>query len=249
MLSLYDYRCKTISPIEPIFNTKRVVFYPQHQDDETLWAAGAIRNAVHYQGAENVYVVLVSAGTGLKFFKNPDAYENFITPTYFAHLTPRQQYRIRTGEFRRACERLGVLPSHIIVIPERIGLDELPYDEERALALQFEALPGSVTHVTHTYCYDNHPAHRHNGAVIKRLKDEHLIKHAAYFVKPAFAKLKTHMFAYNVIRPRDRQAVEAAINAYDHDRYKVGLISSPRAFLHLLMDPFYTVYLQVDKRR
>ena len=68
-------------------------------------------------------------------------------------------------------------------------------------------------------------------------------------MKPAFAKHKARIYAYNVIRPRDRQAVEAAINAYDNDRYKVGLISSPRAFLHLLMDTFYTVYLQVDKRK
>lgn len=71
LLALYGYRCQTLDANAPLFHTRRVVFYPQHQDDETLWAAGAIRNAVQYQGPDNVYVVLVSAGTGLKFFKNP----------------------------------------------------------------------------------------------------------------------------------------------------------------------------------
>lgn len=47
-----------------------VVFYPQHQDDETLWAASAILEAIQERGADNVYVVLVSYGTGIKVLKD-----------------------------------------------------------------------------------------------------------------------------------------------------------------------------------
>ena len=43
-----------------------VVFYPQHEDDETLWAGSAILEAIKERGADNVYVVLVSYGTGIK---------------------------------------------------------------------------------------------------------------------------------------------------------------------------------------
>ena len=40
-----------------IFNDK-VVFYSQHQDDETIFAGSAIIDAVEAVGAENVYIVL-----------------------------------------------------------------------------------------------------------------------------------------------------------------------------------------------
>lgn len=244
LLVLYSYRCQTLSSDRPIFSTKRVVFYPQHQDDETLWAGGAIRNAVVHQGPQNVYVVLVSSGTGLNFFKNPLAFQNFVTKHAFAQLSPEEQFRIRTDEFRHACTSLGVLPSHIIVIPEKIGLHTYPFPEQQITALRFERGRGSVTHVAHTYNLDNHPAHRINGQTIKSLYDRGSIKHAMFFVKPEFAKLNPRLFAYNVTHHVDRTALEAAINCYDHDRYKVGLISSPHAFFHLLMSPFYTVFLR-----
>ena len=47
-----------------------VVFYVQHQDDETLWASAAIIEAINEVGADHVYVVQVSYGTGIKVFKN-----------------------------------------------------------------------------------------------------------------------------------------------------------------------------------
>lgn len=137
-------------------------------------------------------------------------------------------------------------PDNIISIPDIIGIKPLPYETERKLALEFEAGKGSVTHVTHTYRFDNHPAHRRNGEVIKRLSDEGRIKHAMYFVKPTFARYRKDLYAYNVVRHGDRNAVEAAIEAYDRGHYNVGFISSPRSFIELIMDPFYTVYLQKD---
>ena len=47
-----------------------VVFYAQHQDDETLWASAAIIDAINEVGVDNVYIVQVSYGTGIKVFKN-----------------------------------------------------------------------------------------------------------------------------------------------------------------------------------
>ena len=46
-----------------------VVFYPQHQDDEVLWAGRSIKYAVKKRGSNHVFVVLVSSGTGQRVFK------------------------------------------------------------------------------------------------------------------------------------------------------------------------------------
>ena len=47
-----------------------VVFYPQHQDDEVLWGGSALRRAINTKGANHVFVVLVSDGSGVNVFKN-----------------------------------------------------------------------------------------------------------------------------------------------------------------------------------
>ena len=51
-----------------------MVFYAQHQDDETLWASGAIIEAINEVGSDNVYMVQVSYGTGIKILQQ-DTFE------------------------------------------------------------------------------------------------------------------------------------------------------------------------------
>ena len=54
-----------------------VVFYAQHQDDETLfWASAAILEAINEVGVDNVYVVQISYGTGIKIFNKEETFKN-----------------------------------------------------------------------------------------------------------------------------------------------------------------------------
>lgn len=76
-----------------------VVFYVQHQDDETLWASAAIIEAINEVGADHVYVVQVSYGTGIKVFKNEKVFEN---------MTSQEKYEYREREFLAAVNDLGV---------------------------------------------------------------------------------------------------------------------------------------------
>ncbi|HBG0612367.1 TPA: PIG-L family deacetylase [Clostridioides difficile] len=52
------------------------VFYPQHQDDEVLWGGSAIVDAIKQCGVDNVYVVLVSDGSGVNVFKANTKFRN-----------------------------------------------------------------------------------------------------------------------------------------------------------------------------
>ena len=91
-----------------------VVFYPQHQDDETLWAASAILEAIQERGADNVYVVLVSYGTGIKVLKDEK----------YSQLSNMQKYEYREREFLDAVKELGVKKENIILLP-RINNSEV----------------------------------------------------------------------------------------------------------------------------
>ena len=82
-----------------------VVFYPQHEDDETLWAGSAILEAIKERGADNVYVVLVSYGTGIKVFKDEK----------YSNLSNQEKYEYREREFLDAVKELGVKKENIIL--------------------------------------------------------------------------------------------------------------------------------------
>ena len=84
-----------------------VVFYPQHEDDETLWAGSAILEAIKERGADNVYVVLVSYGTGIKVFKDEK----------YSNLSNQEKYEYREREFLDAVKELGVKKENIILLP------------------------------------------------------------------------------------------------------------------------------------
>lgn len=75
-----------------------VIFYPQHQDDEVLWAGSAIRYAIRARGADHVLIALVSSGTGHKIFKKNE----------FKNMTQRQKAEYRNREFMESCRHLGI---------------------------------------------------------------------------------------------------------------------------------------------
>ena len=118
-----------------------VVFYPQHQDDETLWAASAILEAIQERGADNVYVVLVSYGTGIKVLKDEK----------YSQLSNMQKYEYREREFLDAVKQLGVKQENIILLPRINNSESTSFELMEQTALDFEHRFKNVTHVAHTY--------------------------------------------------------------------------------------------------
>ena len=155
-----------------------VVFYPQHQDDETLWASAAIIEAINEVGADHVYVVQVSYGTGIKVLKDEK----------YSQLSNMQKYEYREREFLDAVKQLGVKQENIILLPRINNSESTSFELMEQTALNFEHRFKNVTHVAHTYKYDWHLQHLKNGSVIQSLYNSGKIKHALYFIKPRYEK-------------------------------------------------------------
>lgn len=153
-----------------------VVFYPQHEDDETLWASAAILKAIEEKGSENVYIVLVSYGTGINILKE-EKYKN---------LTDIEKYEYREREFLAAVNQLGIKKENIILLPRIDQKNITSFELMEKVALDFENKYENVTHVAHTYKHDWHLQHLKNGAVIQSLYNSGKIKSAFYFVKPEY---------------------------------------------------------------
>ncbi len=220
---------------------QHVVFYPQHQDDEVLWGGSAIIKAIEERGANNVYVVLVSDGSGVNVFaRNPR----------FKGLSRKET--LRNNEFKAALSELGVKDKNIIILADDDNKSGTHYELMEKTMLKFENELGSVTHVAHHYKYDDHIMHRKNGEVLKRLNDEHKIKDARYFMKPKYVKDipedKREYYKSETEDERDR--VKKAMDQYkviDENRGKLGIgyTSAHSYFDHLYKEPNYTSVLSI----
>ena len=220
-----------------------VVFYPQHQDDEVLWAGSAIVKALKECGEDNVYVVLVSDGSGVNVFNS----------MRFKNLSRKEKQNLRDAEFKAALKDLGVKNSNIIILPnidKKVGSH---FELLEKVMLGFEnKFNSNVTHIAHHYEYDDHPMHRKNGLVLKNLKDENKIKDCLYFIKPKY--IKDVPAKYRVIYTADNKLeynkIERACNEYklidvDNKRFGIGYISAHSYFDHLLKDPKLTSILSI----
>ena len=222
---------------------QHVVFYPQHQDDEILWGVSAITKAIEERGADNVYVVLVSDGSGVNVFaRNPR----------FKGISRKEKETLRNNEFKAALSELGVKEKNIIILADDDNKSGTHYELMEKTMLKFEQELGSVTHIAHHYKYDDHIMHRKNGEVLKRLSDEHKIKDARYFMKPKYIKYipedKREYYKSETEAERDR--AKKAMDQYkviDENKGKLGIgyISAHSYFDHLYSDPNYTSVLSI----
>lgn len=97
--------------------------------DEVLWGASAIAKAINEVGEDNVYVVLVSDGSGVNVFKNNKKFKN---------LSREEKKELRNNEFRDALKQLGVKKENIRILAD---IDEKPgthYDLMEKTILDFE---------------------------------------------------------------------------------------------------------------
>lgn len=222
------------------FNS-HVVFYPQHQDDEVLWGGSAIIQAIKQCGKNNVYVVLVSDGTGV----------NLLNRNEFKKLTREEKSRIRNNEFEASLNELGVKKENIIILSELDHKEGNHFDLMEQKILEFEKeFNGDVTHVSHHYKQDNHVMHRKNGKVLRKLKKENQVNDVLYFVKPEYSRFidEKERNLYIVTNNNDYDKVENACYQYQiinerDGKFGIGYTSSPRYFKHLLHDPKLTSIL------
>ena len=208
-----------------------VVFYPQHQDDETLWAASAILEAIQERGADNVYVVLVSYGTGIKVLKDEK----------YSQLSNMQKYEYREREFLDAVKQLGVKQENIILLPRINNSESTSFELMEQTALDFEHRFKNVTHVANTYKYDWHLQHLKNGSVIQSLYNSGKIKHALYFIKPQYEKdiPAQEKIVYKSQSPTEKNKIKNACMAYklideNMQREGIGYQSDHKSFEKLM---------------
>lgn len=216
-------------------NTKfkdNVVFYAQHQDDETLWASAAILDAIKQVGADHVYVVQVSYGTGIKIFKKEKMFKNM-------SLREKNEYRER--EFLAAVKDLGVKRENVILLPRINKSNSTNFQLEEDQALKFEKELKSVTHVAHTYKLDWHLEHLKNGSVIQSLYNAGKIKDVKYFIKPQYEKdiPESERIFYKVTDEKDKEKIKKACGEYklidkSKKRDGIGYKSDHKSFERLM---------------
>lgn len=222
-----------------------VVFYPQHQDDEILWGGSAIIEAIKQCGKDNVYIVLVSDGSGVNVFNN---YK-------YKDLTRKEKEELRNVEFQAALKHMGIKEKNIIILADIDNHEGTHFDLMQTVALNFEKQLGNVTHISHCYKLDNHPMHRQNGKVIHKLYEEGKLKDVMYFLKPKYAENvdANKKATYVVTNDKEYNQVKNACKEYQlknnkEHRYGIGYTSAHSYFDELLLDPKLTSILYEEDK-
>lgn len=214
---------------------KYVVFYPQHQDDEVLWAGSAIRAAINERGADHVFIALVSSGTGHKIFKEG----------HFKNMTLKEKAEYRNREFLESCKSLGIPRKNIFFLYKERSDWKTDFNFERKFALKMEKKYKSVTHITHSYKYDDHFMHRANGETLYKLWKNGGIDDLRFFIKPFLLKYvdaeNNYLNVYSVHTQKDYDMVKNACKAYkyvnfDKARYGIGYKTDYMSFDKLVYD-------------
>ncbi|WP_243444924.1 PIG-L family deacetylase [Romboutsia maritimum] len=211
-----------------------VVFYPQHQDDEVLWAGSAIVEAIKEKGQDNVFVVQVSNGSGISVFNKYDKYKN---------LTRKEKTEYRNREFLASVEKLGVKKENITILSNINKSDTTDFNLMERTALNFEKKYKNITHVAHTYKLDDHLQHLKNGAVIQSLYNSGKIKDVKYFIKPGFESdiPMGEKIIYKSNSNEDYDKVKNACEQYkiineSENREGIGYKSDHKSFDNLVLD-------------
>lgn len=215
-----------------------VVFYGQHQDDETLFAGSTIIDAIKSVGKENVYIVLISDGDETGVFEG-ERYKN---------LSVEDKARIRNNEFIAATEKLGVPRENLVFLnqPEKKVNKELVGDT----MLYFEQKYENVTHITHSYMYDSHLQHLSTGKILYNLYNKGLIKDCRFFGRKELIPTNNQKMLIQSISDNneEKQKIIKACNEYKLDnkdmiREGIGYKSVKSLFDNLTSDPLNTSYL------
>lgn len=208
------------------------VFYPQHQDDEVLWAGSAIVEAIEECGKDNVFVVQVSKGSGISVFNKDEKYKN---------LTNEEKTNLRNKEFLASVEALGVKKENVILLSDINKSNSTDFNLMERVALEFEKNLKSVTHIAHSYKLDNHLQHIKNGSIIQGLYNVGKIQDAKYFIKPQFENKidSSEKIIYSADNQEEYEKVKKACYQYElvdeaNGREGVGYKSDHKSFDRLV---------------
>ena len=219
-----------------------VVFYTQHQDDETLFAGSAIVDAIQAVGKENVYIVLITDGSGSEVFKWI-RYKNIPTET---------KINLRNTEFLSAVSQLGIKPENIVMleqaesnINEDIIIDTITY---------FQNSFPNVTHITHSYKYDTHQQHLSTGRIINELYKNKLIYDCRFFIPPSELPYVPNNLLIESVADNniEKESVLNALEEYKLDnkdmiREGIGYKSVPGLFKYITSHPKVPSYLHLPE--
>lgn len=215
-----------------------VVFYSQHQDDETLFAGSAIVDAIASVGKENVYIVLVTDGTQTAVFNNPR----------YINLTREEKATLRNNEFIAACTKLGIDPNNIRFLNEPD--ENCKFGNLSATVLDFEKRYDNVTHVAHSYIYDINVQHMQSGKIIYDLFKQGLIDDVRFFARrdQGYKIPLEYLIEAVSDNEEERKKVVQAIDEYRTDngdmvREAVAFKSVESLFRVLLDSPKVNSYL------
>ncbi len=249
IISFYGYRIyknNSQDKIEGTYDRKfkeHVVFYPQHQDDEILWAGSAIIKAIEQCGADNVYITLVSDGSGVNVFNHNKKIKD---------LSIEEKVELRNNEFKNALKQIGIKKENIIILSD---IDKTPgahYDLMEKTIIEFENKFDSVTQIAHHYKFDNHEMHRKNGQVLKKLSKDNKVKDVMYFIKPKYINdipIK-YRIIYEVNNKNNYEKIKRACDEYKvvdekNNKFGIGYTSAHSYFDYLLKDPSLTSILSI----
>lgn len=225
-----------------------VIFYPQHQDDEVLWAGSAIRDAIRKRGRNNVFVALVSSGTGHKIFSEKQ----------FDGLDIKEKAEYRNREFLDSCKNLGIPRKNIFFIYKERGDWKTDFKLEREFALKMEKKYKSVTHITHSYKYDDHFMHRANGQTLYDLWTKDKIKDLRFYLKPFLVEYvdasNNTLNVYTVNNQEDYNRIKNACRSYKYvdprkKRAGIGYRTDYLSFDSLVYDPNQKSYIIIQNNK
>lgn len=220
-----------------IFNDT-VVFYSQHQDDETIFAGSAIIDAIEAVGAKNVYIVLISDGDESGVFLG-ERYKN---------LTLSQKTELRNNEFIAATKELGVLEENLIFLNQS---ESSVFDKVVSnTILDLESKFTNVTHITHSYKYDLHEQHLKTGNILYNLYKSGLIKDCRFFGRKELIPTNNQKTLIESVSDNktEKEKLLKAVDEYKLDnkdmvREGIGYKSVKTLFDILTNDPNNTSYL------
>lgn len=185
----------------------KVVFYVQHQDDETIFAGSAIVDAIQAVGKENVYVVLITNGSGTNVF----SFERY------RELSLDEKIALRDNEFKAAVSALDIESRNVICLNQYE--DEIDDNLLREQILSFENNYKNVTHVIHSYKYETHKQHLASGKVMLDLYNSGLIKDCRFIARyDRIANIpKENLIESVAENQEEKQKVLKACNEYMTD--------------------------------
>lgn len=216
----------------------KVVFYVQHQDDETIFGGSTVIDAIKSVGSENVYMVLVTDGSGSKVF-NYERYKG---------LAHEQKVNLRDNEFKAAISRLGVKLENVVFLnqPE----DKIDNELLKDTILYFENTFNNVTHITHSYKYETHLQHIATGNTVNSLYVNGLIKDCRFLAREdKISGISRHQLIESVADNNgEKKKVLNACSEYKLDnkdmiREGIGYKSVSKLFIRLTSNPKVPSYL------